>query len=203
MDEGPKPRVCKKLLSKSWVDKLLGLSDDLYENSVVARPDGTNERDKRRTSTSLSLSKLKSCSLKQNLIGILKNKLDIPLDPEVIIDMEILRYTSDQAFKLHHDAGVLSGNKEEGFAVEADVHRVATAIVCLTNGSGGGTYFPWLDRKYQGNSGDGIVFCNFRPVAQSDRALAVEADPRMRHEGRPDTDTMRKVLGVAFITKPA
>ena len=114
--------------------------------------------------------------------------------------MEILRYTSGQAFKLHHDAGVLSGNAEAGFAVVADVHRVATAIVVLTNGSGGGTYFPHLDRNYQGDSGDGIVFCNFR---QSNRVLAVEADPRMRHEGRPDTGTVRKVLGVAIITTPA
>jgi hypothetical protein len=200
MDEGPEPREYKELLPKACVNELLKLSDDLYESSMVERPDGTRERDERRTSTSLSLSKLKSKVFYQKLIRILKKKLNIGLDPEVIIDMEILRYTSDQAFKLHHDAGVLSGNEEEGFAVEADVHRVATAIVCLTNGSGGGTYFPCLDKNYQGDSGDGIVFCNFH---RSERDLAVEADPRMRHEGRPDTGTVRKVLGVAIITKPA
>ena len=202
MDEGAKPREYKKLLPESYVDKLLKLSDDLYKHSVVERPDGTREQDERRTSTSLSLSKLKRPSFYQNLIRTLKKTLNLTgsLDPEVIIDMEILRYTPKQGFKLHHDAGVLSGSKDEGFAVEADVHRVATAIVCLTNGSGGGTYFPHMGEKYQGDSGDGIVFCNFRNCKDK---RVVEADPRMRHEGRPDTGTVRKVLGVAFITKPA
>ena len=190
------------MLPESYVDKLLKLPDDLYKHSVVERPDGTREQDERRTSTSLSLSKLKRPSFYQNLIRTLKKTLNLTgsLDPEVIIDMEILRYTPKQGFKLHHDAGVLSGSKDEGFAVEADVHRVATAIVCLTNGSGGGTYFPHLDKKYQGDSGDGIVFCNFRNCKDK---RVVEADPRMRHEGRPDTGTVRKVLGVAIITKPA
>jgi prolyl 4-hydroxylase len=81
--------------------------------------------------------------------------------------LQILRYAPGQQYRLHSDALPGTGNQ-----------RVATAIIYLNDGFGGGeTDFPDLGIRVVPNAGDMLLFDN---VLSDGRP-----DPRVRHAGLP------------------
>jgi hypothetical protein len=93
------------------------------------------------------------------------------LSPEMVEPLQIVRYTSPDAFyKVHHDHGGFYGKTME--------QRPWTVLVFLNDVENGGyTYFPKLDLRVAPRGGDAIAWSN---VDSNNKA-----DPDMVHAGEP------------------
>eukprot|EP01084_Bolivina_argentea_P080193 145291_1 len=95
-----------------------------------------------------------------NIVGVPKKKVE---------QIQIVRYTNGQQFRLHHDAGTLSihhpqRNMDEEYAVDLLLPlRVYSFFVYLTSleaGEGGETYFTKLGLKIRPQRGTAVLWCN-------------------------------------------
>jgi prolyl 4-hydroxylase len=98
--------------------------------------------------------------------------------------LQVLRYDPGDEYKLHLDT-LPSGDNQ----------RIVTFLVALnTDFEGGETSFPELDLQWRGASGEGLQFDNVTANGQ--------AEPRVRHAGRPVTHGTKYLLSKWIRARP-
>jgi len=147
---------------KSFVDDTVNNTDMMDEEQ--------------RTSTFVSIQKqadAKIASLERkaaDLLGVCTNQLE---------PLQLVRYSQDQFFNVHHDLGdLLEDGKVELPPRQSITKRRIATLFCYLNDveSGGCTYFPACgDLRIQPKRGQAVLFCNILKQG--------EADPLTIHAG--------------------
>lgn len=129
-----------------------------------------------RTNSGAGFSLLESDLILQMVNARVADVTDIPIQNHE--PTNVLHYAPGQEYKAHFD--FITASEANRLELSATGQRVATALIYLNDGFGGGeTDFPTLNWRFKGQKGDALVFWNVSETGEPDR--------RTLHAGLPVT----------------
>jgi hypothetical protein len=156
-----------------YFDKVITIKKKSFKASFTENEDKKKWISEDRTSTFFHLSKSQDgdCTrLEQraaDLVGMSVNNVE---------PMQIVSYTSDQKFDLHHDAGTL---EEDGSVTMVLPRRLITFFVYLNDipEGQGETEFPLIGLKVTPKRGCAVLFCNVNETGEGEPKVVHKANP--------------------------
>jgi len=162
----------------NYLDEIITDNHEGFEKSFVDSKEDGAVYSSERTSSFIYLDKGKDRMIRTieqraaDLIGV---------DIFHVEPLQIVRYTNDEYFNVHHDSGIYNTDKE---SIEIILpRRIVTIFVYLNNlpSTMGCTEFPQLDLKVPPKRGCAVMFCNVLSDGEGDYRVLHQANPVYAH----------------------
>jgi len=171
-DVGARVGVIRNFIPRAFCDWMIGRARPKLQ---AAKLKGAAHADY-RTNSGAGFSLLESDLILQMVNARVADVMNTPMQNQE--PTNVLHYAPGEEFKPHVD--FITASEANRLELAATGQRVATALIYLNDGFGGGeTDFPTLNWRFKGETGDALVFWNVSETGEPDR--------RTLHAGLPVT----------------